>query len=65
MIEDEEDMAARETLKSKWTQLAKLVGARSRLEEERKCRGASWRTLKPAPGTLEGKAMFVAMSRDI
>lgn len=33
MIEDEEDVAAREATKGKWTQLAKLVGAKERIEE--------------------------------
>jgi type I restriction enzyme R subunit len=62
VIEDEEDVAARENTKSKWTQLEKLVGAQSRLEEVARDFVAHFET---RTGTLEGKAMFVAMSRDI
>ena len=62
MIEDEEDVAARENAKSKWAQLAKLVGAQPRLEQVARI---SSRTSRRAPETMEGKAMFVAMSRDI
>jgi type I restriction enzyme R subunit len=62
VIEDEEDVAARETVKSKWTQLAKLVGAQPRLAEVARDFVAHFET---RTGTLEGKAMFVAMSRDI
>ena len=62
VIEDEEDVAAREGTKSKWTQLAKLVGAQPRLEEVAQDFVAHFET---RTGTLEGKAMFVAMSRDI
>lgn len=62
VIEDEEDVAARETVKSKWTQLAKLVGAQPRLEEVARDFVTHFET---RAGALEGKAMFVAMSRDI
>jgi type I restriction enzyme R subunit len=62
VIEDEEDVAARESAKSKWTQLAKLVGARPRLEQVARDLVGHFET---RTGTLEGKAMFVAMSRDI
>ncbi len=62
VIEDEEDVAARETVKSKWTQLAKLVGAQPRLAEVAQDFVTHFET---RTGTLEGKAMFVAMSRDI
>jgi type I restriction enzyme R subunit len=62
VIEDEEDVAARENTKSKWTQLAKLVGAEPRLKEV----AADFvQHFETRTGTLEGKAMFVAMSRDI
>ncbi len=60
-VEDEEDVAARETVKSKWTQLAKLVGEQ-RLAEVARDFVTHFET---RTGTLEGKAMFVAMSRDI
>ena len=33
VIEDEEDVSARESAKSKWAELAKLVGAKERIEE--------------------------------
>lgn len=62
VIDDEEDVAAREAVKSKWTQLAKLVGAQPRLEEVARDLVAHFET---RTGTLEGKAMFVAMSQDI
>jgi type I restriction enzyme R subunit len=62
VIEDEEDVAARENAKSKWTQLAKLVGAQPRLEQVARDFVTHFET---RTGTLEGKAMFVAMSRDI
>ncbi len=62
VIEDEEDVAARESTKSQWTQLAKLVGAQPRLEEVARDFVTHFET---RTGTLEGKAMFVAMSRDI
>ncbi len=62
VIEDEEDVAARETVKSKWTQLAKLVGAQPRIEEVAADLVEHFST---RTATLEGKAMFVAMSREI
>ena len=62
VVEDEEDLAARETVKSKWTQLAKLVGANPRLKEIASDMIAHFETRTSA---LEGKAMFVAMSRQI
>lgn len=62
VVEDEEDIAAREKTKSRWTQLAKLVGAEARLEEVARDLVNHFET---RVGTLEGKAMFVAMSRDI
>lgn len=62
VIEDEEDVAAREKVKSNWTQLSKLVGAKSRLKEIARDLIAHYET---RTSTLEGKAMFVAMSRDI
>ena len=62
VIEDEEDVVAREGAKSQWTQLAKLVGAKPRLAEVAADLVAHFET---RTGTLEGKAMFVAMSREI
>ena len=82
VIEDEEDVAARENTKSQWTQLAKLVGAQPRLEEvardfvthfemrTRQLKGDADPVEKMAnedvpEGIRNGKAMFVAMSREI
>ncbi len=62
VIEDEEDAAARETVKGKWTQLAKLAGAQPRLAELAADLVEHYET---RTAVLEGKAMFVAMSRDI
>lgn len=62
VIEDEEDVAARENTKSRWAELAKLVGAQPRLEEVAQDFVAHFET---RTATIEGKAMFVAMSRDI
>lgn len=62
VIEDEEDAAARETTKSRWAALAKLVGAEPRLEQVAQ---DIVRHFETRTATLEGKAMIVAMSRDI
>ncbi len=62
VIEDEEDVAAREDTKSKWAELAKLVGAQPRLEQVARDLVAHYETRTSA---IEGKAMIVAMSRDI
>lgn len=62
VIEDEEDLAAREQTKSKWAELAKLVGADPRLEEVAADLVNHFET---RTATLEGKAMIVCMSRDI
>lgn len=62
VMEDEEDLSAREQAKSKWAALEKLVGAEPRIKEvaedlvqhfEERC------------ATIEGKGMIVAMSREI
>ncbi len=62
VIEAEEDTAARENVKSRWTQLAKLVGATPRLKELARDLVAHF---EARTSTLEGKGMFVGMSRDI
>lgn len=62
VIEDEEDVAAREKTKSKWAELAKLVGSGPRLEQVAADLVAHYETRVSA---LEGKAMIVCMSRDI
>jgi len=62
VIEDEEDVVAREKTKSRWTELAKLVGADPRLEEVAADLVQHFDTRIQA---LDGKAMIVCMSRDI
>jgi type I restriction enzyme, R subunit len=62
VVEDEEDIATRENTKSKWAELAKLVGAKPRLEQVARDLVAHFETRAKA---IEGKAMIVAMSRDI
>ena len=62
VMEDEEDVAARENTKSRWTQLAKLVGADARIKEVAQDLVTHFETRTSA---IEGKAMFVAMSREI
>jgi type I restriction enzyme R subunit len=62
VIEDEEDIAARENTKSKWAELAKLVGAKPRLEQVACDLVAHFET---RTSSLEGKGMIVAMSRAI
>lgn len=62
VIEDEEDKASREQTKSQWAQLAKLVGAEPRLKQIAKDIVTH---LETRNANLEGKAMIVAMSRDI
>jgi type I restriction enzyme, R subunit len=62
VIEDEEDISARESTKGKWAELAKLVGAKERVEEIAADLVEHYET---RTGVLEGKAMVVAMSRDI
>ena len=62
MIEDEEDISARESAKGKWAELAKLVGAKERVEEIAADLVEHYET---RTSVLEGKAMILAMSRDI
>ncbi|MFO1436873.1 MAG: type I restriction endonuclease subunit R [Verrucomicrobiaceae bacterium] len=62
VIEDEEDVAAREKTKSKWAELAKLVGAEPRLKQVAADLVAHDET---RTSSIEGKAMIVCMSRDI
>ncbi len=68
VIEDEEDIAAREKTKSRWAELAKLVGAKPRLEEVAADLVAHFEARNEAlvlGDNPEGKAMIVCMSRDI
>jgi type I restriction enzyme R subunit len=62
VIEDEEDMNVRENTKGKWAELAKLVGAKERVQEIAADLVEHYET---RTSVLEGKAMIVAMSRDI
>jgi len=62
VIEDEEDLGAREGTKSKWAELSKLVGATPRLEQLAADLVEHYET---RTRSVEGKAMFVGMSRDI
>ena len=62
VVEDEEDVVAREGAKSQWSQLAKLVGTQPRLAE---VAADLIKHFETRTATLEGKAMFVAMSREI
>lgn len=62
VIEDEEDIVAREKTKSDWAALTKLVGAKPRLEQVAADLAQHFET---RTATLEGKAMIVCMSRDI
>ena len=62
VIEDEEDLTAREKTKSDWAALTKLVGAQARLEQVAADLVQHFET---RTATLEGKAMIVCMSRDI
>lgn len=62
VIEDDEDVASREKIKGKWTQLAKLVGAEARIKEIAADLVQHFETRN---ATLAGKAMIVCMSRDI
>ncbi|WP_439879522.1 type I restriction endonuclease subunit R [Pseudomonas prosekii] len=62
VIEDEEDITAREKTKSDWTALSKLVGAQPRLDQVAVDLVQHFET---RTAILEGKAMIVCMSRDI
>lgn len=62
VIEDEEDLNAREKTKGEWTRLEKLVGAEPRLKQIAEDIISHFETRNQ---TMEGKAMIVGMSRDI
>lgn len=62
VIEDEEDVSARESTKSKWAALATLVGAKERVNEIAADLVEHFET---RTSVLEGKGMIVAMSREI
>jgi type I restriction enzyme R subunit len=62
VVEEEESIALRERTKSKWAELAKLVGAAPRLKQVAADIVKHYGTRSAA---LEGKAMIVCMSRAI
>ena len=62
VIEDEEDIAAREKTKSHWAALEKLVGAAPRIKEVAE---DLVKHFEERISTIDGKAMIVCMSREI
>jgi len=62
VVEDEEDVGAREKTKGEWSRLEKLVGAAPRIKQVAKDIVAHY---EERNASFEGKAMIVAMSRDI
>ncbi len=62
VVEDEEDITTREKTKGEWSRLEKLVGATPRLSQIANDLVDHFETRN---ATMEGKAMIVAMSRDI
>lgn len=62
VIEDEEDVTARESTKSKWAALEKLVGSDPRVKQVALDLVEHFTT---RTATLSGKGMIVAMSREI
>ncbi|MEM6468307.1 MAG: type I restriction endonuclease subunit R, partial [Planctomycetota bacterium] len=62
IIEDEEDVAAREKTKGRWAELTKLVGAEPRLQQ---IAADMVEHFEKRTASIDGKAMFVGMSRQI
>lgn len=62
VVEDDEDMGNREKTKGEWSRLEKLVGATPRLKQVAQDLVSHFETRNE---TMDGKAMIVAMSRDI
>ncbi len=62
VVEDEEDLAAREKAKSEWATLEKLVGAEPRLEQ---IALDLVKHFEARTSVADGKGMIVCMSRDI
>lgn len=62
VVEDDEDLGSRERTKGEWSRLEKLVGAGPRLKEVAADLVDHFETRN---ATIDGKAMIVAMSRDI
>ncbi len=62
VFEDEENVATREAAKSRWAALEKLVGAEPRVKEVAE---DIVQHFEARNGSVEGKGMIVAMSREI
>ena len=62
VVEDEEDLGSREKTKGEWSRLEKLVGAGPRLQQVAEDLVNHFET---RTGAIDGKAMIVAMSREI
>lgn len=62
VVEDEEDVGAREKTKGEWSRLEKLVGSGPRLKQVAEDLVQHFETRNRS---IDGKAMIVAMSRDI
>lgn len=62
VIEDEEDISVRETTKSRWAALEKLVGSKPRVKQVAKDLVSHFESRTK---TFPGKAMIVCMSREI
>lgn len=62
VVEDDEDVNSREKTKGEWSRLEKLVGAGPRLQQVAADLVEHFETRSES---MEGKAMIVAMSRDI
>lgn len=62
VVEDEEDLSARERTKGEWSRLEKLVGAGPRLQQVAEDLVGHF---EARSASIDGKAMIVAMSRDI
>jgi len=62
VVEDDEDVGSREKTKGEWSRLEKLVGAGPRVKEVAQ---DLVNHFEARTATIEGKAMIVAMSREI
>ncbi|TDR16748.1 type I restriction endonuclease subunit R [Marinicella litoralis] len=62
VIEDEEDIAAREKTKSNWSALEKLVGSQARIDQVAEDLVAHFENRQ---ASIKGKGMIVCMSREI
>ncbi len=62
VVEDDEDLGSREKTKGEWSRLEKLVGAGPRLKQVAEDLVNHFETRS---STIDGKAMIVAMSREI